>query len=174
MNSNTSFWQIIPLWLSCIGTVSAVIVALYLSRRDRSIRCSANVNISTLVEQNSTNTEDYLSITVTNIGYRAFVFTGIGWRKGIFKKKYLWQLPPTNQYSTRGTVKLSDGDEAKYLIPLKDFENNIYPALRVQEKYFKRFLSRFTKIVVYTSIENITLNLNKQFRKILVDYDSKR
>jgi hypothetical protein len=151
--------------------LAAVIVALYLSRRDRTIKCSANVNISTLFEQNTGRSEDYLSITVTNIGYRAFVFTGIGWRKGIFKKKYLWQSPPNNQYSTIGNIKLNDGDAAKYIIPMNDFERNIYPVLRVQENHLKGFFSRSTKIIVYTSIEDLTLSLNKQFRKVLVDYD---
>ena len=167
----TNIWEIIPLWLGSIGTLAAVIVALYLARRDREIKCSANVNISLLFDKFSTSQEKYLSITVTNRNYRPLNFTGISWRKGIFRKTYLWQSPPQNEYSTYGTVKLSDGEEAKYLIPITSFEKYIYPKLKVKEKYFKMFFSRFTKIIVHTSVNNVTLNLNKQFRKVLVEYD---
>ena len=174
MGKTSSIWEIIPLWLGSIGTLAAVIVALYLARRDRTIKCSANVNISILFDSFSSPQEEYLSITITNLNYRSFKFTGISWRKGIFKKIYLWQSPPQNEYSTSGTVKLEDGDEAKYLIPIVTFEKHIYPQLRVKEKYFKMFFSRFTKIIVHTSVSNVTLNLNKQFRKVLVEYDFKK
>lgn len=174
MEKLTNIWEIIPLWLGSIGTLAAVIVALYLARRDRTIKCVANVNISVLFDNYSSAQEKYLSITITNLNYRSFKFTGISWRKGIFKKNYLWQSPPQNEYSTPGTVKLEDGDEAKYLIPITTFEKHIYPELRVKEKYFKMFFSRFTKIIVHTSISNMTLNLNKQFRTVLVDYDFKK
>ncbi len=171
MEKAINIWEIIPLWLGSIGTLAAVIVALYLARRDRKIKCSVNVNISVLFDNFSSSQEKYLSITITNRNYRSFKFTGISWRKGIFKKTYLWQVPPQNEYSTSGTVKLEDGDEAKYLIPIDTFEKHIYPELRVKERYFKMFFSRFTKIIVHTSVNNISLNLNKQFRKILVEYD---
>jgi hypothetical protein len=169
-----SVWELIPIWLGSIGTLAAVIVAPYLAGRDRRINCKVNVNISILMDNLSDSHSKYLSITVTNSSFRSFTLNGFSWRIGVWSKKYLWQVPPQNEFSSRLPIKLNDGEEAKFFIPIKTFELHIYPELKVNSKYFKYFTSRFTKIVVNTSVKNLTFDLNKSFRKVLVNYDFNR
>ncbi len=118
------FLKLGPDWLSAIGTISAVIVALYLARRDKRIRPVGSATIYVVLERGTQATPEFVTFTVTNIGTRAFVLTGISWRSGIFKKNHYLVIPPQNELSTRLPVKLADGDQAAVYIPLLEFRHN--------------------------------------------------
>lgn len=99
-----------------IGTLSAVIVSLYLARRDSKVKLIVTAGHRVLVTPGQTRTPDYCSIRVTNVGFRPATITGIGWKVGLLKKKYGIQTVHGHPASSNLPVKLEYGDEASYLI----------------------------------------------------------
>jgi len=58
-------------------------------------------------------------IQVVNVGFRPARIKNLGWKVGFFKKEYALQVLDTNQYSSQLPIDLSDGQEARYLIPFE-------------------------------------------------------
>ncbi len=114
--------NVIGTWLVGIGTVGAVITSLYLARRDSrvNLKVSAGHRIIVGAGINIKDPPDYCSIYIVNQGFRKATITNIGWRVGFFRKQYAIQQIDGNAYSSPLPVELSDGQEAKYLIPFKN------------------------------------------------------
>ncbi len=167
-NESVNIWTILPQWLGAVGTIAAVIVALYLARRDKLIRYKVKITVSVIFDNLSNNYQKYLSIYITNTGFRSFLLTGITWQRGIIKKKYYDWIPALNNYSSSIPIKLEDGEQAKFFITYDSFENKLYPILKVKAKIFSYFLTRFTKIIVHTSFKSKTFSLTPDFRKELL------
>lgn len=140
----------IPEWLSAIGTLLAVIVALYFSRKRSKISCLVESNISKIIEQDESNSIDVISISIVNIGTRAFTIHSIYWQYGMIKKKLFFQPPTLSNYSTELPKNISDGEEVNIYIPIKIF----HKLINESRIYFRNYLfikKYFLKIVVYTS-----------------------
>lgn len=167
-NESVNIWIILPQWLAAVGTISAVIVALYLARRDRLVKCRVKITISVIFDSLTNNYQKFLSIYITNTGFRPFLLTGITWQKGIVKKFYYDWIPALNNYSSNIPIKLEDGEQAKFFISYESFENKLYPLLKVKTKIFSYFFTRFTKIIIHTSLKSKTYRLTPDFRKELL------
>jgi hypothetical protein len=140
-------------WLSAIGTLLAVGVSLYFARHDKRIRLEVNAGHRLIVTQGQKEPHpEYLLMRIVNIGHREAQITSIGWKVGLFKKQYAIQTTIQDGISSPLPVRLKDGEEAKYYIPLhgeyswlegfiKDFYQN-HPKYRVKH----------TKIQVFTSV----------------------
>jgi len=138
-------WQFInsfSSWLSAIGTVAAVIVALYLARRDKRIRLQVSAGIRLIVTQGIKGKHpDFLTIRVTNIGHREAQLTNIGWKVGFFRKKHAVQTTMRDGISSDLPVRLKDGEEASYYIPLDNRNINW------MEDFVKDFMSKYPTII---------------------------
>jgi hypothetical protein len=51
------------------------------------------------------------------------MITNISWKMGLFKKQHAVQITPKNIYSSDMPVKIDDGEEAKWFVPLDKEEN---------------------------------------------------
>ena len=61
------------------------------------------------------NPPKFLCINIVNVGFREALITNIGWRIGLFKKQFAIQSVIMNDgMSSPLTIKLKDGEEAKY------------------------------------------------------------
>lgn len=105
--------SVIGTWLAGIGTLSAVIVSLCLARRNSKVRLKVCAGHRILITPGQREAPDYCSIRITNVGFQPATITGIGWKVGLFKKKYGTQTVPE---TSKLPVKLDYGDEASYLI----------------------------------------------------------
>lgn len=122
-------------WLSALGTISAVIVALYLSSKDRpKLRVSADTRI--LLDEGE-NYPEYLIIEAVNIGIRPIKITNVGWTIGFNRKKSFIQIikPDINNLhatmlSSQLPITINDGEEARWLVPIDTWTGS-----------FKSFLS---------------------------------
>ena len=77
-------------WLAGIGTLSAVIVSLYLARRGSKIKLKINAGHRILVGSTMEGKyPDYCSIRIVNTGFRQANLTELGWKVGLIKKEYL-------------------------------------------------------------------------------------
>lgn len=113
--------EVIGVWVASIGTVAAVIVSLWLARRDGTIRLQISVSPVLHVGSVTGAMTEYVEIKVLNVGLRKAQVNGIGWHSGLLRrgpcprKRYL-QLPGKPPSSTL-PVELSDGQTAVFLLP---------------------------------------------------------
>jgi len=123
-------------WIAGLATVAAVVVSLYLARRDSQIRLQVTATVGKVFGDPSVSHEtEHLWILVTNVGRRGATLNSIGWRTGILHPKLPWigrryalqgaDFPG----STRLPAKLGDGDSASFMIPLEDWAIRVGPDL---------------------------------------------
>lgn len=156
MNYDWAFINTFAPWFSAIGTISAVIVSLFLAQKDKpklKIDSSIRLMISEAIDGNP----EYLVIEVVNIGIRPTKIVAIGWTIGLFRKKSFIQIVGkgnddlvANLYSSDFPIVLNDGEEAKWLIPL-DEENNWIDRFKTNLSWFAKWDLLFTNLEVYTA-----------------------
>jgi hypothetical protein len=137
-------------WLSATGTVSAVVVSLYLATRDKRIRLKVNAGLRKLVMpgQKLSQGTDIVSITVTNVGYRAATINSLYWRVGFFKKAHIVQMP---ENLSALPTKLADGDESSFPLNLSSWAKDIDGFLKVIPSRLPKIGVKSIKIGVYTT-----------------------
>ncbi len=116
-------------WLSAFGTIAAVIVALYLARRDSRIRLRVVVGLRLLLQQGADKQPEFFSLEVTNVGRRPANIINILMRDGLrFRVKQfgfgslMVMIPPAHPLSARVPITIGDGERAHYLVPWPEFE----------------------------------------------------
>ena len=159
-------------WLSAVGTLAAVLVSLYLAGRDRRIKLRISAGHRLIVSQGLPGEpSDYLAIHIVNIGHRETQITGLGWKIGLFKKQYGIQTIMRDGMSSTMPVRIRDGEEASYFIPLKgdprwlnDFVVNfLQPNPKSRLKHIK--LQAFTSVG-----KKFETKIDKGLQNKLLDY----
>jgi hypothetical protein len=131
-------------WLSGIGTLAAVIVSLWLAHEERVVRLKVLAGHRLIMEAGKTGTKDYLVVSVKNVGFRPATITGFGWQIGFFRKQHCSQLPiPGCSLSTPLPATLTDGQEAKFFIPLDETTDWL-------ENWREPFKGRFGKLRLWS------------------------
>ena len=111
-------------WLSAIGTLSAVTVSLYLARAEKPMKLEVRAGHRIIIGQGQKGKPPgYLYISAINTGHRIATITNVGWRVGLFRKRHVIQLVQKDIYSSGVPVRIDDGKEAKWLIPLDQEDN---------------------------------------------------
>ncbi|PXV74500.1 hypothetical protein [Nitrosomonas eutropha] len=149
-------WQLINSfsgWFSAAGTISAVVVSLYVSYSTRSTKISVTSGIY-VFNENGGKTE-YLGILVQNVGFRSFYInndTCISIRVGWFRKRYIGigrnHIDFTK--SSNFPCKISEGEQAKLFIRLHDGQSRWIDGLK--QGLLKGNSLSSLKIVVFPSI----------------------
>ncbi|MEX1011061.1 MAG: hypothetical protein WDZ29_03285 [Balneolaceae bacterium] len=167
---------------TALGTISAVIVALWLARRDKNINLEVSVAITRhilMAAQPIPDENEYLSVTVTNIGIRDATVTSSGWEYGILKKQSFIQLYDfENPYIARLPKKLMDGDRAELFISLNDFRRNTDFLNSIYDGPFNRLWFLFLRHKIYTSTGDIfstrlESTVRKRFLNLKKDLNNK-
>jgi hypothetical protein len=117
MNWSTINWGSVADWVSGFGSVSAAVVALYLSQSAQRIKLRGYCGIRAIVGRELPHVGVF-SIGITNVGNRATVVNSISIRTGLFKKNHAIIVATKNEYSVGVPHPLADGQEWSYLIPL--------------------------------------------------------
>lgn len=151
-------WSLLGTWVASLGTVGAVITALFLAGREKRIKLSVGAGHRIILRLGTNpNPPEYCSIYVTNTGIRKANIVSIGWKIGYEKPRTFIQTPDFNPQSSQLPVELGDGQEARYMIPLKDHTGN-NDWLNQFLPYFGRRPEldiRSMKVQVYTSIGKV-------------------
>lgn len=168
-------WQLINSfadWFSAIGTIGAVVVALYLARQDKRIRLRVSAGHRVLVSQGMKGPPpQYLAIRVTNVGHREVQVTGIGWRIGLLKKSYAEQTIMRDDVSSTLPARLRDGEEVCYYIPLFDEVNWLGHFIEKMLSPNLKWRLRFTYVRIFTSVGKIFEEpLEQGLKKRIVSY----
>jgi hypothetical protein len=114
-------------WLSALGTIAAVIVALYLARQDSRIRLKVVVGLRLVLQENTDERPEFFSIDVTNVGRRPANIINIIMRDGLRVTRFgfgrqMVMRPPVHPWSARVPTTLADGERGNYLLPWPEFE----------------------------------------------------
>lgn len=110
-------WGSVADWVSGVGSLSAVVTALYLSRSAQRVRLHGLCGHRVVVERGK-DSKDLISIFVTNTGTRATVIKSIGLRFGFLRKRYALLKLSQDEYMDPMPRPLGDGDQAHWGIPL--------------------------------------------------------
>src|SRR6266478_3283046 len=121
-------WEAIGTWIASIGTVGAVGAAIWIARRDNSVRLRIFATVGQVPADPAVPIErKHLWITATNIGRRTVTLNLVGWRTGLIHHRIPWVGikhgvmnvgPPVGP---KLPLKLADGDNASWVIPLDDW-----------------------------------------------------
>ena len=144
-------------WFSAIGTISAVIVSLYLARAEKPMKLEIRAGHRIIVGDGSTGKyPEFLYISATNTGHRIATITNVGWRIGFFKKQHMIQVVQKDQLSSGLPVRIDDGEEAKWLVPLDLKDNWI-------ERFTRDFLHRSPRLKLCSLKLQIHTSVGKTF-----------
>jgi hypothetical protein len=70
IDQKIQLWMVVGTWFAGLGTVAAVIVALYLSRRVEKVHLKVTAYMDEVLLGDGSPPEDHFSINVTNLGER--------------------------------------------------------------------------------------------------------
>lgn len=140
-------------WLSALGTLSAVLLSLHLARGDKMVRLEISAGHRLIVTPGTPGPwPEYLSINIVNVGHRDAQVTNIGWKVGILRKRHAVQTTMPDGMSSPLPVRLRDGEEAKYLIPLNNTTNWLDDFGTKMLTPFPWLQCFFVRVQVFTSI----------------------
>ncbi len=104
-------WQFVNTfapWLSALGTIAAVITALYLARRADKIRLQLRVGIRMIAVRGG-------------VGDHGKEYVWVIWKPVPWRKSGLIWIAPENQYSSKFPTTIDDGESANYVLPVEEF-----------------------------------------------------
>jgi len=145
-------------WVAAIGSIGAVIVALYLARRSDQLRLDVSAGVRMIVMGSGLHpqSEEVVSIRITNIGRREAEVVGLGWRIGIFRRRYLEQMPSFNPLEPPLPVRLRDGEEMFRRIPLSPTSLWLDDFIRTCLGKWPHLLEvKFIRVRVFTSVGRV-------------------
>ncbi len=116
-------WNAVGTWVAGFGTLTAVIVALYLARRSERVRANCNVGIMVTYAGDGTPAEEHLGFTVTNLGMQPLTINSIGWRIGKGKSARYCIQPVRGQNTANYPKVLAHGEQAAFLVSFTTMPN---------------------------------------------------
>jgi hypothetical protein len=123
LDQKIQIWVAVGTWFSGTGTIAAVIVALYLSKRVESLRLQVRVMLMQVVMGDETPFQNHLGIDVTNAGERPVTINAIGWAVGKGKKRKYALQPLYGPHTAQCPIELTYGKNAKFLVSFDIFPN---------------------------------------------------
>ncbi|MGA8027976.1 MAG: hypothetical protein WB992_12610 [Bryobacteraceae bacterium] len=166
LDQKIQVWVAIGTWLSSIGTIAAVIVALYLARRGEEVRLNVEVGLMQVVMGDGTPFQEHVGINVTNLGERPVTVNTVGWAIGKGKKRGFAIQPLNSPHSAQYPIELAHGKSASFLV-----------SFDVMPDWKRQFATGFVKDLsdksLKTLVAQVHTSLGKTFdahpRKDLLD-----
>lgn len=110
-------WGSVADWISGLGGSAAVVTALYLSRADQRISLRGYCGFR-MIAGPGVPPNEYLLISVTNVGRRATTLNNVGMRTGLWMNKNAVITAPKDFISDGIPVEIKDGEVRKWAIPM--------------------------------------------------------
>lgn len=110
-------WGSVANWVSGLGSLSAVVTALYLASNSRRIKLTGYCGVRLIVGAGGPK-QELVFLSVTNVGSRTATINNIGMRVGRFKKRHAI-ITLIKDFCNDGIpLSLADGQVGKWGIPL--------------------------------------------------------
>ncbi len=105
-------------WFSAAGSFAAAAAALYIANRASKPTASVSVGHRISIGPGSTAPyPEFVAFRIVNTGDRPIRITNIGWKIGVFRKRYALQLHDAPMSSPL-PIDLTHGQEATWYVPL--------------------------------------------------------
>jgi|ERR1035437_667990 hypothetical protein len=181
VNTSKTIWDSLPVWLSAIGTLSAVITSLYFSRKGSLIYGKVNLQ----KQERSIMfpillgppRRQFIIISIINTGFRPFTIVDLSFqwkniklshKSDIFEKKEIPYDPTDYSPSENLPLTITDGKPIIYEISLSVFIYKFLSTIEKKTKYSLLFSLRSYRFCVKTSHGKIFYaRLPKELRKDL-------
>jgi hypothetical protein len=118
VDQEIQIWVAVGTWLSSIGTIAAVIAALYLAKRVEKVRLTVHVGLMEVVIGDGSPFQGHVGINVTNLGERPVTVNTVGWAIGKGKKRRFALQPLNSPHSAQYPIELAHGKGASFLVSL--------------------------------------------------------
>ena len=161
-------------WLAAVGTIAAVVVALWLSRRDRAINLKAIFDIGVVPESDPRVLNmNVFALSFANYGPRTVVVNNFAFSLP-FSKKTIFLFPQMDSkvsyLCTKLPAELLDGKEGHIFFPADFFNSLENPEIVLFHKrsFIAWFRIYFFKILISTSVgKKIPVKISKAAREKL-------
>jgi len=164
VNAPKTIWDYLPVWLSAIGTLLAVITSLYFSRKGSLIYGKVNLQKQErsimLPILLGPPKRQFLIMSIVNAGFRPFTIVDLGfqwktiklsYKSGLFEKKEIHYDPTDYSPSEDLPITITDGKPIIYEISLSVFIDRFLSSLEKELKYSLLISLRSYKFYVKTS-----------------------
>ena len=162
-NNDDFFSNILPNWLAAIGTISAVIVSLFLSMKGEKIKFFAKAEYCKLLV--GSMKEIFFNVLIANNCQKIIKIKSIQWKvRKKFATKIYTQIPDNNQFTETLPKTLEEGDELNLFFKKEIFEKNIDKSdSKNISLYFKTSTNKKYKIKISKdSLKKIGLLIDKK------------
>jgi len=138
---------------TALGTVGAVIVALFLARSQNRARLTLAGDVVVVMEPVAPVSSEnrHLRLMVTNSGLREVTITSLNWRVGYFRRAHLYQKLPGNTLSSGLPAKLLPSETASFYFPWEMYLKNAGQMRELFGTRFRRLRARSLRFVVCLS-----------------------
>ena len=116
LDQNIQIWMTVGTWVSSIGTIAAVISALYLAKRIENVHLNVQVGLMQVVIGDGSGFQEHVGISVTNLGERPVTVNTVGWAIGKGKKRKFAIQPLYSPHSAQYPIELAHGKCASFLV----------------------------------------------------------
>ncbi len=115
-----SYWDMInsfASWFAAAGSLAAVVTALYLANRAAKPAARVSVGHRIIIGPGSTKPyPEFAVFRIVNTGDRPITVIQLGWKVGLFRKRFADQMHDQAQ-SSRLPIELSHGQEGAWYVP---------------------------------------------------------
>ena len=151
------WWMLAAQWFSAVGTVGAVIVALFLAQHQNRVRLRVICNVSHVFSPvpgtKISESPQVIRVSATNVGHRDAVVDAITWEVGWLKRRRFYQMPTQHAaYKHPLPSRLAPGEEVTVLLDKVEWvaQNGNELADAIRQKRLSVLGSRF-RVVIHTS-----------------------
>ena len=120
-----SYWDLLngfANWFSAAGSFAAAVIALYIANRAAKPSAKVSVGHRIIIGQGSKKPyPEFVVFNIVNTGDRPIRVSQIGWKVGLFRKRFAVQMYDPLQSSPL-PIELTHGQEASWLVPLSSRE----------------------------------------------------
>jgi hypothetical protein len=140
--------------LSALGTLAAVIVALYLAVRDKRSKLSVTSSIMQMMPSGRGSQQpSVIVLTVTNTGFMPAAVKGVFWQAGFFRKQKFVQQPSEHMLTEKLPKELAHGQQVVLTWDLETMRQGADTIVKdLQGRIFKELRLSTLRLGVYTSL----------------------
>lgn len=150
------FLELLIQGVAALGTVAAVVAALWLARRDWSVRLRVRAGVRRIVlaGQPIKEAPEFVTVSVTNLGRRVVEVTSVFFKPPLLGNGDFLMTPPENPWSGSIPTRLEEGETVSLHFPLPGFDEELRKiAGACGPGILGWYRRRYLRIGAFTSVE---------------------
>lgn len=117
VTTTLQLWSVIGTWVAGLGTVSAVIISLWLALHHNKIKLKVTAGHRLVITPGEEDAPEFCSIHVVNVGVKPAKIISVSWRVGRGKnKRHMIQSFNIQPYETVPKL-LTEGEDVSFMVP---------------------------------------------------------